>query len=214
MLDRVRNGQKLLDLGCAFGQELRQLVCLPFPIIYRGSFMTYLFLLTKVFNGAPSENLYGSDLHYDFMTLGYDLFRDRDTLKSTFIEADILEENSMLLTQLTGQLNIIYNSLFFHLFNWDQQLRAINHMLRLLAPNPGSLITGRFVAFTDTDKAKSIIGTVLPFYHSLESWKELWEVVRQSTGTTLRLETWQEEDLFLTDEETTSFMLCFAVYRE
>ena len=176
--------------------------------------MTYLFLLTKVFNGAPSENLYGSDLHYDFMALGYDLFRDRDTLKSTFIGVDVLDENSMLLTQLTGQLSIIYNSLFFHLFNWDQQLRAINHMLRLLAPNPGSLITGRFVAFTDTDKAKSIIGTVLPFYHSLESWKELWEVVRQSTGTALRLETWQEEDLLLTDEETTSFMLCFAVYRE
>lgn len=26
MLERVKNGHKLLDLGCAFGQELRQLV--------------------------------------------------------------------------------------------------------------------------------------------------------------------------------------------
>jgi cyclopropane fatty-acyl-phospholipid synthase-like methyltransferase len=26
MLERVKKGQKLLDLGCAFGQELRQLV--------------------------------------------------------------------------------------------------------------------------------------------------------------------------------------------
>jgi cyclopropane fatty-acyl-phospholipid synthase-like methyltransferase len=26
MLERVKNGDKLLDLGCAFGQELRQLV--------------------------------------------------------------------------------------------------------------------------------------------------------------------------------------------
>lgn len=26
MLERVKKGDKLLDLGCAFGQELRQLV--------------------------------------------------------------------------------------------------------------------------------------------------------------------------------------------
>jgi hypothetical protein len=26
MLDRVKKGDRLLDLGCAFGQELRQLV--------------------------------------------------------------------------------------------------------------------------------------------------------------------------------------------
>lgn len=26
MLERVKHGEKLLDLGCAFGQELRQLV--------------------------------------------------------------------------------------------------------------------------------------------------------------------------------------------
>lgn len=168
----------------------------------------------KAFSGAPSENLYGSDLHYDFMTLGYDLFCDRCTLKSTFIGADILDENSMLLTRLTGQLSIIYTSLFFHLFDWDQQLLAIKHIIQLLVPASRSLITGSFVAYNDANLAKSKLGTLLPFYHSLESWQQLWEVIRQSTGITLHLETWQEEGSIFATGELGSFMLCFAVYRE
>lgn len=148
------------------------------------------------------------------MVLGYDLFRDSSRLKSTFIGADILEEDSPLLTQLTGQLNIIYTSLFFHLFDWDKQLRAIKHMLRLLSPQLDSMITGRFVAYTDVNVARSKLGTVLPFYHSLDSWKQLWEATQQSTGTALRVEMWQEEDLLLTDTESGAFMLCFAIYRK
>ena len=145
------------------------------------------------------------------MALGYDLFRDKSTLKSTFIGADILQEDSTLLTMLTDQLNIIYTSLFFHLFDWDQQLRAIKHMLRLLSPEPGSLITGRLVAYTDVEMARSKLGTVLPFFHSFDSWRQLWQVTQQSTGTALRVEMWQEEDTVLTNAEMGAYMLCFAV---
>ena len=145
------------------------------------------------------------------MALGYDLFRDNSTLKSTFIGADILQEDSTLLTMLTDQLNIIYTSLFFHLFDWDQQLRAIRHMLRLLSPESGSLITGRLVAHTDVGMARSKLGTVLPFFHSFDSWRQIWEVTQQSTGTALRVEMWQEEDTVLTNAEMGAYMLCFAV---
>lgn len=148
------------------------------------------------------------------MVLGYDLFRDSSRLKSTFIGADILEEDSSLLSQLTGQLNIIYTSLFLHLFGWDQQLRAISHMLRLLDPQSGSLITGRLVAYTDVDVARSKLGTVLPFYHSLDSWKQIWEATQKSTETALRVEMWEEEDTLLTETDIGAYMLCFAVYRK
>ena len=33
-------------------------------------------------DGAPAENIYGTDSESEFMDLGYDLFRDRDMLKS------------------------------------------------------------------------------------------------------------------------------------
>ena len=50
---------KLLDVGCCFGQDLRRLVV----------------------DGAPSENLVGLELKPQFLSLGYDLFADREFLQ-------------------------------------------------------------------------------------------------------------------------------------
>lgn len=60
ILERVKFGDKFLDLGCALGQELRHLV----------------------HDGAPSTNLYGCDLTPDLINVGYDLFNDHATLQS------------------------------------------------------------------------------------------------------------------------------------
>jgi hypothetical protein len=48
VLERVKNGENFLDLGCCLGQEIRKLV----------------------FDGAPSVNTYGSDLHGEFISVG------------------------------------------------------------------------------------------------------------------------------------------------
>ena len=62
-----RRPQKFLDLGCCLGQDLRKLVV----------------------DGAPAENLHGLDLEGRFIDLGYDLFRDHETLQSRFVVADL-----------------------------------------------------------------------------------------------------------------------------
>ncbi|KAI4240955.1 MAG: hypothetical protein L6R40_004835 [Gallowayella cf. fulva] len=59
--------QLFLDLGCCLAQDLWKLV----------------------FDGVPSENLYGLDIESGFSDLSYDLFRDRDTLKSRFVVEDM-----------------------------------------------------------------------------------------------------------------------------
>ncbi|PKX88478.1 uncharacterized protein P174DRAFT_425989 [Aspergillus novofumigatus IBT 16806] len=192
ILHRVVNGEKFLDLGCAFGQELRQLV----------------------YDGAPSDNLYGSDLHNGLMHLGYDLFRDVSTLKSRFIATNILEGNSDLISQLSGQMNIIYSSLFFHLFDWDQSLVIAKHVLRLLSLQPGSMITGRFVAYRDWNFAKEKLGSTLRFYFDLSSWTQLWKQVEVDTGSKLNIEHWEQSDNMLTDNGIGGYMLCFAITRQ
>ena len=94
----------------------------------------------QIYDGAPSQNLYGSDLRPEFLELGLDLFMDRPTIKSRFIDADVLDDKSALVTQLTGELNIVYISLFLHVFDFDTQIKVAKRALELLAPKAGSLI--------------------------------------------------------------------------
>ena len=92
-----------MDLGCCFGQELRQLVV----------------------DGVPSEQLYRIDVDARFLDMGYDLFCDRETLRSKLIATDVLaqrEQTDASVTQdkalegIKGNVDVIWAGSFFHLF--------------------------------------------------------------------------------------------------
>jgi hypothetical protein len=162
ILERIKVGEKFMDLGCCFGQEIRQLV----------------------FDGAPSINTYGSDLWGDFMSLGYELFKDKDRLQTTFITADVFDDSSPLIG-LAGQINIIYTGAFFHLFNLEDQEKIAIRIIQLLVPQTGSMIIGQqsgseipghYSRAGDTGGPKH-------FRHNPQSWKELWDRVGKKTGS-------------------------------
>jgi hypothetical protein len=162
-----QNGGKCLDLGCCLGQEIRQLVV----------------------DGAPSENIYGSDLYGGYFDVGYELFKDQDKLQTTFIEADIFN-NASRLTELKGKMNIIYTGALFHLFGLEEQKRIAITVVQLLAPQPRSIVCGQqsgnekpgeYGRKGDTSGRKS-------FRHNPQSWKELWEHVGEVTGSKWEVE--------------------------
>ncbi|KAI9704017.1 MAG: hypothetical protein M1820_005638 [Bogoriella megaspora] len=161
ILDRLRQGQKLIDMGCCFGQELRQLV----------------------HSGVDSSQLYGTDLRQDFMDMGYELFLDRETLKSKFIASNMLDESATSLNELDGQIDIIHASLFFHLFTWDQQVVILKRCVKLLKPQPGSLIVGGMAGDIEPQERWNRQGTGKHFRHNEESWAKLWKEVGEATGT-------------------------------
>jgi SAM-dependent methyltransferase len=92
ILHRLSQGQRLLDMACCFGQEIRQLVA----------------------DGAPAENIYGCDLREEYISLGYKLFKDEDTLRTKFLLADILDPTSPL-AEFKSHFDMIYAGSSFHL---------------------------------------------------------------------------------------------------
>ena len=97
VLERVRAGEVLLDLGCCFGQDIRELVA----------------------DGAPSDKILGVDIEHRLFELGYELFRDKETLQAQFYTQSIFEEG--FLTEWEGKVDMIYVGSFLHLFDLDKQ---------------------------------------------------------------------------------------------
>ncbi len=106
-VERLQAGDTLLDAGCCFGYMLRQLA----------------------FDGAPQENLIGSDLRERYIDLGYALFRDSDRSGGRFIAGNMLDPKDTGLATIDGKVDMIHAANFFHLFGWEDQVRLGERML-------------------------------------------------------------------------------------
>ena len=168
LVSRLRDeDQTFLDLGCCFAQDVRKLVS----------------------DGARSENIYGADLYGEFMDLGFELFKDRKTLKSTFFPTDILNEGDLLLKGLDGEIDVVYLGLFLHHFDFETCVKVCARVTRLLKPRPGSLVMGVQVGSLvgDTKPIPIPSGGIL-WRHDIKSFERVWEEVGALTGTRWKVE--------------------------
>lgn len=162
VLDHLKNGATLLDLGCCFGQDIRKLV----------------------FDGAPATNLTGSELDADFIALGYDLFRDKDRLQATFETGDFFAAETAGLQKRS--YDYIHASAFFHLFSRKEQIEAIAKCVALLKRQPGSTIFGRQAGTTEPGELNQIMARSGTTYrHNEESFKKIVDEVGVKTGVDL-----------------------------
>ena len=120
LLKEPQSQRTLLDLGCCFAQDIRKLA----------------------YDGVPTENLYACDLEQEFLDLGYDLFRDKSTMKAHFFTANAIGEDAEL-DKLQGKIDFVYAASFLHLFAWDDQLEICKRIIKTLKPKKGSLVFGR-----------------------------------------------------------------------
>ncbi|KAI5859263.1 hypothetical protein GGS23DRAFT_616370 [Durotheca rogersii] len=201
-LDRLlapRSDVTFLDVGCCVGQVLRKLA----------------------FDGVDPGRLYGLDLESRFIDAGYDLFKDRNKFRATFLVDDVLRRGSVGggdsgSEALDGKINIIHATSFFHLFTWRDQVRAAQRMVQFLDPDdPDAMIFGRQVG-TTTPGDKECSRGPSKFLHNAVSWQALWDEVGVLTGTSWRTEVSETEERGMRGDETadgTLRRIRFGVFR-
>jgi SAM-dependent methyltransferase len=173
ILQRIQNGDKYLDIGCCVGQDIRKLV----------------------HDGAPSENTYGSDLQKAFLDMGYDLFLDKSSLKTTLIAADIFDSDSDL-NQLDGKIDVIHAALFLHLFDLERCTDAVRRIVKLFKDKPDCLFIGKQLGCVESGPLRD------KFRHDDKSFVAMWEKIAEETGTKWDIDArLEDEDLYLRAEK-------------
>ena len=159
----------LLDLGCCFGQNIRQLVR----------------------DGVDPSRLYGTDIHDEFLELGFDLFRDRESLTeggATFVAGDMLNPDDPDLVRFDGKITIIHACNFFHLFAWEQQVVIGKRVVRFLKPETkDALLFGWHIGSLKPGPERTMaLGE--RHLHNEESFQKLWDEIGEKTDTKWRVE--------------------------
>jgi SAM-dependent methyltransferase len=188
----------LLDVGCCVGQVLRQLA----------------------FEGVDTSRLYGTDIESHFVDIGYDLFKDRGSLKATFVIGDVLKDGvdgkgDERLHPLSGKMSMVHVSRFFHLFGWDVQVEAARRIVQFLRPDdPDAMIFGLHVGTIEPGLREEQKGSKR-FLHNSESWQQLWDVVGKLTGTSWKttLEPIEQGDRVTLPASGSIRGMAFGVYR-
>ena len=170
-------------------------------------------------DGAPAENIYGTDVQGQFMDLGYSLFRDRDTLKSTFFAKDILDPAAGW-EDFNGRMDVIFIHSFLHLFDRARQFKAARQLAKLLRPTDGSVIVGRQVGGLVSGEFPNHIEQGTNLRHNVKSFEELWKQVGDDVGCRWSIEaSLEESDLFAQNKGSAWYdpnlrMITFTVTRQ
>lgn len=163
IVDRLRQrGAAYLDIGCCFGQDLRRLA----------------------HDGVPSENLTGVDIAGALMEHGYELFRDRDTLRAgRFIVADVFAGDSdPAWAELRAHgADVVHCSAFFHLFPLAEQQAAAQQIARLV--RPGGVVVGRQIGSLAPGDVAAIQEGSSSYRHDVATFAALWDRAGETTGT-------------------------------
>ncbi|KAG0696581.1 hypothetical protein DFH29DRAFT_194172 [Suillus ampliporus] len=185
-LGRERENPILLDIGCCFGNDIRE----------------------AALDGFPAARVIGSDLHPELWNLGHELFKSSpETFPAHFVGGDAFHpemlavappasvqtteapspdlNNLTSLNPLRGCVSAIHAASFFHLFKEDKQLHMARALAGLLSAEPGSVILGAHAGAQE----KGVINEVYKglevemFVHSAESWNAMWdgEVFKKGT---------------------------------
>ncbi|KAH8887857.1 hypothetical protein GQ53DRAFT_796072 [Thozetella sp. PMI_491] len=164
IIDRLQAGARYFDVGCCFAQDLRKLVV----------------------DGAPSDNMFGLEMHGGFVDIAYKFFGDKDSLKAKFVIGDLYDDSNTDLVALRGTADILHVGMFLHLWDLEGQTRACARLVEFLSPVPGSVVVGCSAGRVEAKEWFNPIGKSM-FKHDVESFEKMWEEVGRRTSTSWKV---------------------------
>ncbi|KAH7044044.1 hypothetical protein B0J12DRAFT_760511 [Macrophomina phaseolina] len=182
LVERLRDGERYLEIGCGLGQDVRKLL----------------------HAGVPPSSLHATDLLPGLISAGHSLFRDASTTSPLFFAADFLDASDEgPLSPLGHSMDVIHASMFLHCFDLSTQHRACARIVELLKPKAGSTVVGRQggVAPGAEPREEGVKGPMgelggvkrTNYLHNEESFKAMWEEVGRKTGSKWSVQTATEE---------------------
>lgn len=171
---KVNEEAKVLDLGCCFGHDARQLIK----------------------DGVRPSQIVACDLLSELINYGYELFgdeKDQGHLKGLRWErVDVFNKDDIKRISQPNGYYAIYTGSFIHLFPLEWQQKAIASMKSLLSKEKSSKMWGRQVGVEEgkagpkdriVKESRGPIGIKenddgfrdSPFYHDVTSLKKLFE---------------------------------------
>jgi len=167
IMKRLLSGDRLLDVGCCLGQDLRKLV----------------------YDGVPPGSLYGMEIQREFVDLSYDFFDDREGRfrDVTFIRADLFDRGNKEVDQVAGTFGVIHVGMVFHIWDLEHQITACERLVELLRDEKGVMVIGQSVG--------NVVGkeVYIPsrghriYKHDVDTFVAMWEEVGRRTGTEWRV---------------------------
>lgn len=169
--------KKVLDLGCCFGHDARQLLK----------------------DGVNPDQVVACDLVPELIKLGFELFgdeKDESHLKGLRWETvDVFKQSDVDKIRTSGGYHAIYVGSFIHLFPLDWQQKTVTVLDSLLSKEKGSVIWGRQVGTKEgvsgprdriekgsrgpTGVDESEDGTKdSPYYHDVNTLQKLFDDTR------------------------------------
>lgn len=182
--NKQNKNERLLDIGCCVGQVLRQLV----------------------HEGVDPQKLAGADLHREFIDLGYEMFGDGASASGkafTFVAGDIFADSPSPYDALKHSVTMIHAANFFHLFTWDEQVKAAVRIVGFLddtssdasAGDSGDAPTGISIFGAQLGHRSPGEYRIVPlsprmrYLHDATTFQKLWDEVGAATGTRWRTAT-------------------------
>lgn len=163
IMQRLVAGDRLLDVGCCLGQDLRKLA----------------------HDGAPPASLFGLEMQGEFISLAYEFFNDRDGpfRAATFIQADVLDVKKKEVAKVAGSFGIVHLGMVLHIWDLELQTKACERLVELLRDAKGVIIVGQSVGNV-AGKEVYIPSRGHGIYkHDVDTFAAMWKEVGRRTGT-------------------------------